>query len=215
MDSADHKEDTFKTAHRSCVHLAKMLLGKVLCRRVSDRILKGIIVETEAYLGPEDEAAHSFRGRRTPRNEAMYLGMGTCYVYIIYGIHHCFNISSREEGSAVLVRALQPLEGIDMMIKHREAAGMKEHKKNIENISNGPSKLCIAMAITRSEINGENVVTSDKIWLEKGRPVGENEVVATKRIGIKNAGAWEEMHLRFYIENSPFVSCRRSQNKNF
>lgn len=190
-----------------------MLLGKVLCRRVSGEVLKGIIVETEAYLGPEDRASHAFGGRRTPRNEAMYMGAGTCYVYIIYGMHHCFNISSREEGSAVLIRALQPLEGIDVMLEHREAARARRQKAigNVEEIANGPSKLCVAMAISKSEINEENLATSDKIWLEDGREVEEGRIVATKRIGIRNAGDWGEKHLRFYVEDSPFVSCRRKR----
>lgn len=108
--------------------------------------MRGVIVETEAYLDPHNKAAHFFGGRRTLRNEAMYMGMGTCYVYAVYGMHHCFNISSSEEGAAVLIRAVEPLEGADLMLRHREAKGLKITR--MRGIANGPSKLCEAMAIT-------------------------------------------------------------------
>lgn len=192
----------------SCVCLAKALLGKALCRKVSEGVMKGVIVETEAYIGPHDRAAHSFGGKRTLRNEAMYMGMGTCYVYIIYGTHHCFNISSSEEGAAVLIRAIEPFEGIDLMLRHREVKGHKITK--MRDIANGPSKLCKAMAIS-CDMNKMDLMNNDKIWLERRREVKENEIIATKRIGIRSAGEWEDMHLRFYIEDSLFVSFKKKQ----
>lgn len=98
-----------------CYELANNLLGKVLVRKVEGNILKGRIVETECYLGGEDKASHSYNGRQTPRNEPMFMPPGTSYVYMTYGIYHCFNISAAEPGAAVLIRALEPLEGLDIM----------------------------------------------------------------------------------------------------
>ena len=106
---------------------------------------KGRIVETEAYLGGDDKASHSYNGRRTDRNEAMYMKPGTCYVYSIYGVHCCVNISSLGEGAAVLVRALEPTAGEGLMKKRRKSA----KKSRDQALCNGPSKLCQALDITR------------------------------------------------------------------
>lgn len=186
-----------------CAELAKKLLGKILCRRINGKTMKGMIVETEAYIGQEDKACHGYGGRKTERNSAMYMKAGTCYVYRIYGKYECFNISSIEAGAGVLIRALEPLCGISEMKKLR-GGGIKER-----DIGNGPSKLCIAMGITRKEINKEWIGDSSRIWLEEGREVEDFEIVAGKRIGIRNCGEWEEKMLRFYIRNNEFVSCIR------
>lgn len=98
-----------------CYELANTLLGKVLVRKFEGNIVKGRIVETECYLGGEDKASHSYNGRQTPRNEPMFMPPGTSYVYMTYGMYHCFNISAAEPGAAVLIRALEPLEGLDFM----------------------------------------------------------------------------------------------------
>lgn len=203
-----------------CVDLAKKLLGQVVCRRTQQGILKGMVVETEAYVGPHDKACHSYGGRHTARNEAMYMKPGTCYVYTIYGMYQCFNISSREDGAGVLIRALEPLQNIDLMRRHRSGyrdryrrnakiSAKAEQKMRDTAVANGPSKLCIAMAITKSEINKEDILASSKIWLEGGRDVGEAEIAKSKRVGINNAGIWGEKLLRFYIKSSPFVSNAR------
>uniref|UniRef100_A0A1B6HVL7 DNA-3-methyladenine glycosylase n=1 Tax=Homalodisca liturata TaxID=320908 RepID=A0A1B6HVL7_9HEMI len=189
---------------RPCMELAKMLLGKVLCRRTGERVLRGMIVGTEAYLGPHDMASHSYGGRRTARNEAMYMRAGTCYVYLIYGMHHCLNISSVEEGAAVLVRALEPLNGAEWMQVGRG--------RRMREIANGPSKLCAAMGITRAEIDKEDIITSDKIWLEDGREVEMSEIETGKRVGLGKAGVWREAQLRFYIAGSEFVSRREARH---
>lgn len=196
----------------ACVELAKNLLGKVICRNISGHVVKGMIVETEAYVGPQDRACHTYGGRRTPRNEAMYMKAGTCYVYIIYGIYQCFNISSAEDGAGVLVRAVEPLEGIEVMVKHR-GRPEKYRGKGLRDVANGPSKLCIAMGITKHEINKEDLVTSGKIWLEVGKRIEEGEIATSRRIGLRNAGVWGEQHLRFYIRKNEFVSCRRRDHK--
>jgi DNA-3-methyladenine glycosylase len=186
-----------------CVKLAKKLLGKVVCRRIGREILRGMIVETEAYVGTHDRACHSYGGRRTKRNEATYMKAGTCYVYTIYGIHQCFNISSAKEGAAVLVRALEPLDGVDQMRMHRG------WRRKVRDIANGPSKLCIAMGITRQEIDREDIMASSRIWLEDGRMVEDVEIASGRRIGLGNVGSWGEAQLRFYIRGCEFVSRGR------
>ncbi|MGP1310517.1 MAG: DNA-3-methyladenine glycosylase, partial [Phycisphaerales bacterium] len=130
---------------------AQRLLGTTLVRTLPDGVrITGVIVETEAYLGAEDRAAHTFGGRRTPRNESMYCRAGTAYVYFTYGMHFCMNIvCGREgEGTAVLLRALEPLEGIDAMRAHRAgkraAATLKE-----SDLCSGPAKLCAALCVDR------------------------------------------------------------------
>lgn len=184
-----------------CVELARELLGKILCRRMEGKTMKGMIVETEAYVGREDKACHGYGGRRTERNSAMYMRAGTCYVYRIYGMYECFNISSVEDGAGVLIRAVEPLSGISLMRRYR-GARIKDRE-----IANGPSKLCIAMGITRREIDKEWIMCSSKIWIEEGMEVADSSVVVGKRIGIKNCREWQEKKLRFYIKDNEFVSC--------
>lgn len=182
-----------------CVELAKALLGQLICRRLPEGVVKGMIVETEAYVGPEDKGSHSYAGRRTPRNEAMYMGAGTCYVYRIYGVYECLNISSQESGAAVLIRAIEPLVGVDIM---RQRRGVSELIK----IANGPSKLCIAMGIRKHDIDKANIMASNEMWLEEGMKVPESDIAKSKRIGLKNAGDWGDKELRFFVAQSEFVS---------
>ena len=171
----------------------------------SEQTRWGRIVETEAYLGGEDKASHSYRGRRTSRNEAMYMPPGTAYVYTIYGMHSCFNISSCGEGAAVLVRALEPLWGIADMRTARKAS-----TKGTKNLCNGPAKLCQALGIDKSFNQLNMTSSSSRVWVESLKPESgtENyEVVETTRIGIDYAGEeWAKKLLRFYIKDSPFVS---------
>ncbi|CAH1281818.1 unnamed protein product [Diabrotica balteata] len=200
------KEDLDK----SCKELALYLLGKILVRKLEDNIiLKGRIVETESYLGGEDKASHSYNGRRTKANEPMYMPPGTCYVYMTYGMYHCFNVSSREPGAAVLLRALQPLAGFDVMEKHRA----QKHKsiKNFKpaKLCDGPSKLCIAMDITKEYINKLDLtdLKNNNLWLEDDSEFEQDfTVVHSARIGIKRAEEWNTKPLRFYILNNDSVS---------
>ena len=198
-------------AKRSCIQLAQSILGKIMCRKLADGIvLRGKIVETEAYLGVEDGACMSYKGRRTARTEPMFMPPGTCYVYFTYGMYHCFNLSSFGEGAAVLIRALEPLQGMDQMKQLR----MKGNKKNptkevaLKDLTNGPSKFCIAFDIDRFNINKLNVIDSDLIWVEKGDEVGSDEIVVSKRIGINNCGEWTHKPLRYFVLDNPFVSVR-------
>lgn len=192
-----------------CVLLARSLLGQILIRIQGSQRISGRIVETEAYLGLEDKAAHSFNGKRTERNEAMYMRPGTAYVYNIYGMYCCLNISSQGEGCAVLVRALEPLEGIHLMIENRSKNSTKQPKD--KDMTNGPSKLCQALAISKSEFNKMDVTTSKSLWLEPGDTVLDRDIVSCARVNIGYAEEWEHKPLRFYILGNKCVSLRDKQ----
>ncbi|KAM7147495.1 DNA-3-methyladenine glycosylase [Molossus nigricans] len=191
------------------VPLARAFLGQVLVRRLNDGTeLRGRIVETEAYLGPEDEAAHSRGGRQTPRNRGMFMKPGTLYVYLIYGMYFCMNVSSRGDGACVLLRALEPLGGLETMRQLRSTyrKGSASRALKDRELCSGPSKLCQALAIDKSF--DQRDLTEDKaVWLEHSPPgPREPAVVAAARVGIGNAGEWAQKPLRFYLQGSPWVS---------
>jgi DNA-3-methyladenine glycosylase len=166
--------------------VARELLGMLLAHRVEGRLRVGRVVETEAYLGPHDLAAHSARGR-TARTEVMFGPPGHAYVYLIYGVHHCLNAVTGPEGhaSAVLIRALEPVEGV-------------------EGNTRGPGRLCRALGIDRRH-NGRDLVGDELFLAEPGRR-GPIEVVARPRIGVAYAGEWAAKPLRFFIRDNAFVS---------
>jgi DNA-3-methyladenine glycosylase len=182
------------------VEVARDLLGRLLVvparggRRVS-----GIIVETEAYRGPEDRASHAHGGRRTLRTETMYRPGGTAYVYFVYGMYHQFNVVTNvaDVPHAVLVRALEPVEGVALMRRRRGEGPDRA-------LTSGPGKLCIALGIDR-RLDATDLL-GDRIWLEPGRPVPPSAVEAGPRIGIDYAGEWVERPWRFWLRDSPFVS---------
>lgn len=192
---------------RDPVTLAHALLGQLLVRMLDDGTrLSGRIVEVEAYLGIEDAAAHTFRGRRSPRNNSMYLDGGTAYVYFTYGMHWCLNVVAQTHGepTACLIRALEPVEGIETMRRLRTrkiaAAKMKD-----TNLCSGPAKLTQALAINRA-LDGADLVTSHELFIEKGPPVPTQRIVVAKRIGVAYAGEWAQKPLRFYERDNPHVS---------
>ncbi|KAF4077801.1 hypothetical protein AMELA_G00212040 [Ameiurus melas] len=193
-----------------CVDLAKALLGKVLVRRHSDGTeLRGRVVETEAYLGGEDKASHSAGGKRTERNAAMFMKPGTIYVYPIYGIYLCMNISSQGEGAAVLLRSLEPLQGQDVMRMLR-ASKRKEGAKAVKDreLCNGPSKLCQALDIRRS-FDHKDLASVADVWLEmdtEWEMSRARDLVSAPRIGIESHGEWAFKPLRFYLRGHPCVS---------
>ncbi|NWX84266.1 3MG glycosylase, partial [Nothoprocta ornata] len=194
--------------NQPCISLAKSLLGQILVRKLPDgRELRGRIVETEAYLGGEDEASHSKGGKQTQRNTAMFMKPGTLYVYQIYGIYFCVNISSQGEGAAVLLRSLEPLENLDAMRALRSAA-RKAPTTALKDwqLCNGPSKLCQAFAIDK-DFDQRDLARDAAIWVVPGtEPQGEQDVVATARIGIGNRGEWAQKPLRFYLRGNKYVS---------
>ncbi len=191
--------------------LAQSLLAQTLVRILDDGTrLAGRIVETEAYLGVKDNAAHSFGGRRTPRNESMYARAGTAYVYFTYGMHHCFNVVCGEvdEPVAVLIRALEPTEGLERMVVHRAASRCAKALKETD-LCSGPAKLCQALAIDR-ELNAEDLTSSERIFIETTRqgPIDPATTVNRARIGVDYAGEWAQRPLRWYIQDSAHVSVR-------
>jgi DNA-3-methyladenine glycosylase len=176
--------------------VARRLLGHVLVSEVGGRRTAGRIVETEAYLGPDDPASHGYRGRRTRRNASMFEPPGTAYVYFTYGMHWCLNAVTEREGfpAAVLIRALQPLEGLATMRRRRRSSSDRE-------LCSGPAKLCQALGVTGRE-DGVSL-TRGRLRIVRQRSRQRDAIIVTPRIGITRAVDWP---LRFSIAGSPWVS---------
>lgn len=184
--------------------VARSLLGQRLVRVLeSGERLSGVIVETEAYLGVRDRAAHTFGGRRTPRVEPMWGPPGLAYVYFTYGMHHCMNVVCGREGDpvAVLVRALEPLEGVDRMRQFRPT------DDPLHRLCAGPARLCKAMALDRA-LSGEDMLTSRRLFIESARrPDASGSLIGVSpRIGIPNPGEWRDAPLRFFLTGSRSIS---------
>lgn len=193
--------------NRSAIDVANDLLGKVLVREVDGRILKGKIVETESYIGAIDKACHAYNGRRTKRTEVLYSDCGVAYVYFIYGLYHCFNVVTNEKdvAEAVLIREIEPLNEFDYISQVRYKKQFKElSKTQIKNLTNGPSKLCLAYLIDK-DLNGDKLYEQGKIYLEESEE-NDFEIVKTKRIGIDYAEEAKDFLWRFYIKDNDFVS---------
>lgn len=184
---------------RSTLTVARELLGQTLVRVIDSERLSGLIVEVEAYIGEDDAACHAACGR-TPRNEVMYGPPGHAYVYFIYGMHHCLNVVTEEEGfpAAVLIRALEPLEGLEIMRRHRPGRPDGE-------LTNGPAKLCQALAVERN-FNGVDLCTGEALFIEGGRRVAQREIEASPRIGINADEVAMSVPWRFYLRGNDFVS---------
>ena len=190
------RDDTLK--------IARDLIGKLLVvpthggGRVS-----GMIAETEAYLGTIDKAAHSFGGRRTPRNEIMYAVGGHVYVFFVYGMYFQLNFVTGQPDAphAILIRAVEPVEGIEIM---RQRRGPMTDK----NLTSGPGKLCIALGIDRS-LNGA-LLTGDRIWVEEYKTVPKMQIESGPRVGIDYAEEFIERPWRFWIKGNPYVSKHRN-----
>lgn len=183
------------------------LLGKLIVRKDGRKLLAGRIVEVEAYLGTDDLAAHAAAGR-TARNSVLFGPPGHAYIYFIYGVHYCLNISCLPDGEAgcILVRALEPVAGIDQMAKARDLEDLDfSSARNLRLLASGPGKLCEALGITRSRDNDKDMVSPrcDLQVTDDGYKVGE--VAITPRIGITKSA---ELPLRYLIADSPFVSAK-------
>jgi DNA-3-methyladenine glycosylase len=185
--------------YRPTLQVARGILGKRLVRVLNGQRLVGLIVETEAYIGEADGACHASRGR-TPRTEVMYGPPGRAYVYLIYGMHHCFNVVTEEEGfpAAVLIRALEPLESLEWMRRHRP-------DRPDDQLTNGPGKLCAALAIDKS-LNGVDLCTSQVFFIEEGGTFADEEIATSPRIGIRSDEVAKSRPWRFYIEGNSCVS---------
>lgn len=192
---------------RDTVEVAKNLLGKKIIRNISGNFFCAKIVETEAYLGLEDRACHSYGGNITKRNEILYKEAGTIYVYLIYGMYNLLNIVTKNENDpeAVLIRAVEPIENIDAMAVNRFGKIYKDLSSyQKKNLTNGPGKLTMAMEIDRA-LNGK-ILSQDYLYIEEGEDV--RNIIETKRIGIDYAGEDANLPLRFYIEDNPYVSVK-------
>jgi len=183
------------------VTVAKKLLGKILVKKTGKNYLAGKIVEVEAYHGDFDQAAHSYGGM-TKRNEIMFREGGYLYVYFTYGVHHCCNVVTGEkgQGTAVLIRVVEPVEGLKLMIKNRFGRKLKDEKE-IFNLTSGPGKVCQAFDLDKSHSGTD--LTGDEIFITDGIRVQKNQVGVSKRIGITKS---VNLPWRFYIKNNPYLS---------
>jgi len=181
--------------------IAKELLGKVLVTCIEGHETAGIIVETEAYAGVTDRASHAWNGRRTASTEVMYASGGHAYVYLCYGIHYLFNIVTNvaDVPHAILIRALEPLDGIETMLQRRGFTGLKPA------LTAGPGAMSRAMGIGMSQ-NGV-LLHEGSVWVEdRGLPVGEQELIATTRVGVAYADADALLPFRYLIKGNRYVS---------
>lgn len=182
---------------RSTVVVARDLLGKFLVHEMAGERRAGMIVETEAYVGPHDQACHAFKGR-TERTEVMFGPAGHLYVYFIYGMYYCLNIVTEQAGfpAAVLIRALQPVE-------RGSAFNFEETERSLR--PNGPGKLCRFMQIDKTHYGLD--LCGGPIWVEdRGVSVSSGGIIKAPRVGVDYAGAWKDRPFRFYLKNNRWVS---------
>jgi DNA-3-methyladenine glycosylase len=184
-----------KFYQQDTITIAKDLLGKYLVYESKDGKTVGKIVEVEAYLHQDDQASHSSRGQGK-RNAQMFGNYGRAYIYLIYGMYLCFNVvtNRKDIGEAVLIRALEPVEGIGLMQKRRKI-------KDLDKLCNGPAKLAISMGITK-DLNGVSL-TRKPLYLKQGEIIAEEMINSTARVGITKS---VHLPLRFYIRGNNFVS---------
>ncbi len=183
---------------RPTLEVAEDLIGKVLVRPFGAAHASGVIVETEAYIGQDDLACHASKGR-TLRTEIMFGPPGRSYVYLIYGFYHCLNAVTEAEGfpAAVLIRAIEPLEGVDLMRGNRPRA------LKISDMGSGPGKLCQALGVDRG-MNGISL-SGTTLWIED-RSLDPGTVASSPRIGVDYAGDYRDKPWRFFVEGNPHVS---------
>jgi DNA-3-methyladenine glycosylase len=182
--------------------VTRELLGKLLVVPAQDGTrVSGIIVEAESYRGPEDRASHAYGGRRTRRTETMYHIGGTAYVYFVYGMYYQFNVVTNvaDIPHAVLIRALEPVEGIEVMRRRRH--GQPDH-----NLTNGPGKLCIALGIDRQLDRAD--LLGNRVWIEEREKISARRIASGPRVGIDYAEEWVDKPWRFWLRDNVFVSKR-------
>ena len=182
------------------VELARKLLGSMLLHRTIEGVAAGMIVETEAYVGAIDKACHAWQNR-SERTEIMYHDGGYAYVYFIYGMHHCFNVVTgpEGEGNAVLIRALEPVVGLELMRKRRQT-------NQLHNLCSGPGKVCQALGITKNEYGLDLCDPASPLRLKKYRYIPDEQTAASPRINVayaEEAAAWP---WRFYVKDNAYVS---------
>lgn len=191
----------YQDPHLTTSEIAEQLLGYALVHQSDEGTTAGWIVEVEAYLGAEDQAAHTYQHHRTPRVEAMYQAPGHFYIYQLRG-HHLINFVTQPVGigQGVLIRAIEPFQGLGLMQRRRRG-------QSGYNLTNGPGKMTQAMGIDR-QYYGQSV-HGDKLYVDFTQKRIPQQITATPRIGIPNSGAWRDKLLRFIVAGNPYVSHRR------
>ena len=199
-----HNEEFFQ--RDDVVAISRDLIGMILCSEMDGVVTGGRIVETEAYGGITDRASHAYGGRRTGRTETIYAPGGVCYIYLCYGIHHLFNVVTGPEGrpDAVLIRALEPVTGIEKMLQRRNLDRMQR------KVAGGPGLVSQALGFTTLQ-NGISLIESGKIWLEPDQKskLAEGisaEIIASPRVGVDYAGEDADRPWRFRLKGSKFTS---------
>ena len=190
------KKDFYR---RDGLTVAKDLLGKILVRKINGQKIKAKIVETEAYIGPEDKACHAYDNKRTKRTKTMFAPGGVAYVYLIYGMYNCFNVvANKNKPEAVLIRAVEPLSHLSLIKKNRDI----KSNKTID-LTNGPGKLAQALEIDCS-LDGYDLITGEKLYIIDNDE--ELEIENDKRINIDYAEEYKDRPWRFYIAGNSFIS---------
>ena len=186
---------------KDVVIVARELIGKVVVTNLDGLITSGRIVETEAYVAHIDKASHSFGGRRTAKNEHMYATAGTAYVYICYGMHQMLNVVTNDKDipDAVLIRAIEPLEGIDIMLKRTGKPKMDF------TLTRGPGNVGKALGIFKKH-SGSHLLDEEIYLADDGFKTKDNEIGISKRIGVESAFPDSELPYRFYIKGNKYVS---------
>ena len=185
---------------RDGLTVAQELLGKILVREIDGQQVQAKIVETEAYLGPEDKACHAYDNKRTERTETMFASGGVAYIYLIYGMYNLLNVVANDENvpEAVLIRAVEPISGFDIIEENR---GIKSNQR--EDLTNGPGKLSQALAIDRS-LDGYDLINGQDLYIIDSEEAVEIE--NDKRINIDYAEEYKDRPWRFYIAGNSFIS---------
>ncbi len=187
--------------NQDILFLAQFFLGKFLISQVENKVCITKIVETEAYKAPHDKGSHAFDNKRTKRTEIMFHEGGVSYVYLCYGIHNMLNIvtSVQDEAHAILIRAVEPLTGIDFMKSRRKI-------KPIKQLANGPGKLCQALGITREHNGNPYYSAKSLIWIGDNKTISDTEIIKSPRVGIAYAEECAHWPWRFRIKDNPFTS---------
>lgn len=190
---------------KDVVKIARELLGKIIVTNFNGKITSGKIVETEAYVGIIDKASHSFAGRRTSRNEHMYSAAGTAYVYICYGMHQMMNIVTNEKEipDAILIRAIEPLEGIEIMLQR---TGKNKLDKTL---TRGPGNVGKALGIFKHH-SGLFLLDDEIFLMDNGEKIPDENIGISKRIGVESAGTDALLPYRFYVKGNQYVSGKNS-----
>jgi DNA-3-methyladenine glycosylase len=185
---------------RDTLTVAKELLGIFLVHDTEEGTIIGKVVETEAYIGPEDKASHAYNNRRTKRTEVQFGPKGHAYIYQIYGMYFCFDVTSgRHAGKpeAILVRALEPIGGLEVMMRRRGSG-------HLSNLTSGPSKLCMAMGISKKQ-NGADLCMGS-LCIETGVTIDQVHITQTPRVNVDYADEWKHLPWRFYLKDNVFIS---------